>query len=71
MPVQRGPSSEPVWVSMPQAQNSRWTQDSAPCAAQTSRRSSVALAIEHQAEPHSTDADMVRFPGLRWANPLT
>ena len=30
----------------------------------------AALAIEHQAELHSTDADMVRFPGLRWVNPL-
>ena len=29
----------------------------------------AALAIEHQAELHSTDADMARFPGLRWANP--
>jgi len=30
----------------------------------------AALAIEHQAELHSTDADMSRFPGLRWFNPL-
>ena len=30
----------------------------------------AALAIEHQAELHSTDADMARFPGLRWKNPL-
>ena len=30
----------------------------------------AALAIEHQAELHSTDADFRRFPGLRWANPL-
>lgn len=30
----------------------------------------AALAIEHQAELHSTDADFVRFPGLRWINPL-
>ena len=30
----------------------------------------AALAIEHQAEIHSTDADMARFPGLRWTNPL-
>ena len=30
----------------------------------------AALAIEHQAELHSTDADMARFPGLRWANPM-
>ena len=30
----------------------------------------AALAIEHQAELHSTDADMGRFPGLRWRNPL-
>ena len=29
----------------------------------------AALAIEHQAELHSTDADMARFPGLRWVNP--
>lgn len=31
----------------------------------------AALAIEHQAELHSTDADFSRFSGLRWTNPLT
>jgi toxin-antitoxin system PIN domain toxin len=30
----------------------------------------AALAIEHQAELHSTDADFGRFPGVRWINPL-
>lgn len=30
----------------------------------------AALAIEHQAELHSTDADFVRFAGLRWRNPI-
>lgn len=30
----------------------------------------AALAIEHQAEVASTDADFARFPGLRWRNPL-
>lgn len=30
----------------------------------------AALAIEHQAELHSTDADFTRFPGLRYRNPL-
>ncbi len=30
----------------------------------------AALAIEHQAELHSTDRDFDRFPGLRWTNPL-
>lgn len=30
----------------------------------------ASLAIEHQAELHSTDADFRRFPGLRWLNPL-
>lgn len=30
----------------------------------------AALAVEHQAELHSTDADFKRFPGLRWVNPL-
>jgi len=30
----------------------------------------AALAIEHQAELHSTDADFRRFPGLRWTNPV-
>jgi toxin-antitoxin system PIN domain toxin len=30
----------------------------------------AALAIEHQAELHSTDADFSRFVGLRWSNPL-
>lgn len=30
----------------------------------------AALAIEHDAELHSSDADFVRFPGLRWTDPL-
>ena len=30
----------------------------------------AALAIEHQAELHSSDADFERFPGLRHVNPL-
>jgi toxin-antitoxin system PIN domain toxin len=30
----------------------------------------AALAIEHQAELHSTDADFARFSGLRWIDPL-
>jgi hypothetical protein len=30
----------------------------------------AALAIEHQCELHSNDADFVRFPGLQWRNPL-
>ena len=30
----------------------------------------AALAVEHQAELCSTDADFARFPGLRWRNPL-
>ena len=30
----------------------------------------AALAIEHQCELHSSDADFERFPGLRWRNPL-
>jgi toxin-antitoxin system PIN domain toxin len=30
----------------------------------------AALAIEHQAELHSTDADFGRFAGLRWVNPV-
>jgi hypothetical protein len=30
----------------------------------------AALAVEHQAELHSTDADFGRFSGLRWRNPL-
>jgi uncharacterized protein len=30
----------------------------------------AALAIEHQAELHSSDADFARFNGLRWKNPL-
>jgi toxin-antitoxin system PIN domain toxin len=30
----------------------------------------AALAIEHQAELHSNDADFARFPGLRWRNPM-
>jgi toxin-antitoxin system PIN domain toxin len=30
----------------------------------------AALAIDHQAELHSTDADFHRFSGLRWVNPI-
>jgi toxin-antitoxin system PIN domain toxin len=30
----------------------------------------AALAIEHQCEIASNDADFARFPGLRWRNPL-
>ena len=30
----------------------------------------AALAMEYQAEVHSTDSDFSRFPGLRWRNPL-
>ncbi len=30
----------------------------------------AALAIEHQAELHSSDTDFARFPQLRWVNPL-
>lgn len=30
----------------------------------------AALAIEHQGEVHSNDADFGRFPQLRWVNPL-
>ena len=30
----------------------------------------AALAIENQTDLHSTDADFVRFSGLRWTNPL-
>ena len=31
----------------------------------------AALAIEHQCELHSNDADFARFSGLRWRNPLS
>ncbi len=30
----------------------------------------AALAMEHQGELHSNDADFARFPGLRWVNPI-
>jgi uncharacterized protein len=30
----------------------------------------AALALEHQAELHSVDADFRRFKGLRWVNPF-
>lgn len=30
----------------------------------------AALAFEHQADLHSTDADFSCFPGVRWVNPL-
>ncbi len=31
----------------------------------------AAVAIEHDAVVHTTDADFIRFAGLRWLNPLT
>ncbi len=31
----------------------------------------ASLAVEHQAELHSNDADFHRFAGLRWSNPLS
>jgi toxin-antitoxin system PIN domain toxin len=31
----------------------------------------AALAIEHDAVVHTSDADFTRFPGLRWQNPIT
>jgi toxin-antitoxin system PIN domain toxin len=31
----------------------------------------AALALEHDAVLHTADADFLRFPGLRWINPLT
>jgi toxin-antitoxin system PIN domain toxin len=31
----------------------------------------AAITIEHGATLHSADADFTRFPGLKWANPLT
>lgn len=30
----------------------------------------AAIALEHDAEVHSTDRDFGLFPGLRWRNPL-
>lgn len=30
----------------------------------------AALALDYQAELHSSDTDFARFPGLRWCNPL-
>jgi uncharacterized protein len=30
----------------------------------------AAIAMEHQAELQSNDADFARFPGLRWQNPM-
>jgi predicted nucleic acid-binding protein len=31
----------------------------------------ASIAIEHQYELHSNDADFARFPGLRWRNRLS
>lgn len=31
----------------------------------------AALAIEQQAILHTADADFLRFPGVRWFNPIT
>ena len=30
----------------------------------------AAIAIEHDAVVHTSDADFTRFPGLRWLNPV-
>jgi toxin-antitoxin system PIN domain toxin len=31
----------------------------------------AALAVEHNCELHSSDADFARFPGLKWKNPIS
>ena len=31
----------------------------------------AAVAIEHEAVIHTADSDFLRFPGLRWLNPIT
>jgi toxin-antitoxin system PIN domain toxin len=31
----------------------------------------AAMAIEYEAVLHTTDVDFLRFPGLRWLNPIT
>jgi predicted nucleic acid-binding protein len=31
----------------------------------------AAHALEHDAVVHTSDTDFLRFPGLRWLNPLT
>jgi toxin-antitoxin system PIN domain toxin len=31
----------------------------------------AALAVEHHAILHTADADFLRFPGVRWFNPIT
>jgi hypothetical protein len=31
----------------------------------------AALALDHDAVLHTADTDFVRFPGLRWFNPIT
>ena len=31
----------------------------------------AAMALEHEATLHTADTDFIRFPGLRWLNPLT
>ena len=31
----------------------------------------AALALDHGAVLHTADTDFIRFPGLRWFNPLT
>lgn len=29
------------------------------------------IALEHDAVLHTSDADFIRFPGLRWFNPIS
>jgi uncharacterized protein len=31
----------------------------------------AAIALEHAAVLHTSDADFVRFPGVRWSNPIS
>lgn len=31
----------------------------------------AAIAIEHNAVVHTSDTDFVRFPGVRWSNPIS
>ena len=30
----------------------------------------ASIAMEYQAQLHSNDSDIARFPGLRWVNPI-
>lgn len=70
-----------VWLALPQIRvvhptERHFEQFAALCVAVNARGNLItdvhlaALALEHDCDPASCDADFGLFPGLRWINPL-